>query len=401
MCRHLKLTLAIAAALAVAGTAAMLALPAGGTSSKAAIAPIALDEHAQTIAAMKPPKRTRPAVAILGHNDGTETTDYLIPYGVLAQSDAADVIAVAPEARTINLTPALAVEPQATLEAFDARYPDGADYVVVAAMHPRNDPRVLAWIQAQQSKGAIIVGICSGVRTLSAAGMLANRSATRYWYDADDLDDANPTTRWVPDRRYVVDRGVVTTTGITASLPISLALVEAIAGRSKAAEVAEHFGVVDWDARHDSDAFGFDRPMITAALRNKAALWSHETFAVPVEQGVDEVSLAFMADAWSRTFRSDAIAVADRPGSIEMRRGLKLVPDRVIGGDAADEMLPAPSLAKPGKALPTSLEAISARYGSNTASFVATQLEYPWRTDTSFTASRSPGHKRVGRHIRQ
>lgn len=388
MCRHLKLTLAIAAALAVVGTAVMLVLPAKAAGSQAAIAPISLDEHARTIAAMKPPKRARPAVAILGHNDGTETTDYLIPYGVLAQSGAADVIAVAPEARTIKLTPALAVEPQATLAAFDARYPDGADYVVVAAMHPRNDPKVLAWIQAQQSKGAIIVGICSGVRTLSAAGMLSGRSAVRYWYDADDLDDANPTTHWIPDRRYVIDRGVVTTTGITASLPISLALVEAIAGRSKAAEVAEHFGVADWDARHDSDAFGFDRRMITAALRNKVALWNHETFAMPVKPGVDEVSLAFTADAWSRTFRSDAIAVADRPGSIETRRGLKLVPDSVGGREAADELLPAPALDAPAKALPDSLEAISARYGVNTAAFVATQLEYSWRTDASFTARR-------------
>jgi len=34
--------------------------------------------------------------------------------------------------------------------------------------------------------------------------------------------------QWVRDRRYVVDRGVATSTGITASVPLMLALVEAL-----------------------------------------------------------------------------------------------------------------------------------------------------------------------------
>jgi hypothetical protein len=44
------------------------------------------------------------------------------------------------------------------------------------------------------------------------------------------------------DRRYVADRGVVTTTGITASLPVSLALVEAIGGRAAGASARRRPG---------------------------------------------------------------------------------------------------------------------------------------------------------------
>lgn len=398
MCRHLKLTLIIAGVLGLAGAAvAVSSLPGGPSSLAAAPPPISLGEHAETIAAMRPPKRARPVVAILGHNDGTETTDFLIPYGVLAEAKVADVVAVAPRAGRIQLKPALAVQAQATLEQFDQRFGDGADYVVVAAMHPRNDPQVLAWIQAQQGKGAVIVGICSGVRTLSAAGLLANRAATRYWYDADDLEPANPTTTWVRDRRYVVDRGVVTTTGITASMPISIALVEAIAGRKKAAEVAGRFGVTSWDERHDSDAFAFDRPMLAAALGNKAAVWNHESVAIPVDPGVDEVALAFTADAWSRTFRSEAVSVSARRGALETRRGLKLIPDRqgARALDEADQVLPLSRIAKPGEALPDALRAIGDRYGDSTASFVATQLEYMWRTGSGVATGRIPAGHRV------
>lgn len=388
MCRHLKLTLAIAAALGVAGAIVAVAglLPGNAAAKEGGSTAVPAAEQAQTIASIKPPKRQRPVVAVLGHNDGTEVTDYLIPYAVLRQADAADVLAVAPERRSIELKPALTVRPQANLADFDERYPDGADYVVVAAMHPRNDPRVVAWIQAQAAKGAIIVGVCSGVRTLSAAGLLAGRAATRYWYDADDLEEANPTTRWVKDRRYVVDGQIVTTTGITASLPISLALVEAMAGRAKAAEVAKHFGVEHWDARHDSDAFAFDRRMLTAAFGNKVLLWRHETLALPVTTGVDEVSLAFMADAWSRTFRSEAMTVAAQPGVVVTRRGLELVPDQSAVGASADQALPPPTSVEAATALPTALSAISRRYGDATASFVATQLEYPWNVDSAMTA---------------
>lgn len=374
-----RLVLAVAGALLVAGGAVAFAIPADRTDgTHAATPPVSAAEHARTIAAMRPPKRERPVVAVLGHNDGTETTDYLIPYAVLRQSDAADVVAVSLRDGPMAMTPALTIRAEATLAEFDRRHADGADYVIVAAMHPRDDPAILRWIVEQEAKGAIIVGVCSGVRTLSAAGLLENRRATRYWYDADDLAEASPTTRWVSNRRYVVDGSIVTTTGISASMPISLALVEAIAGRDRARATADHFGVADWDEHHAGDRFGFDRRMLAAALANKLSLWSHEEIAIPVADGVDEVSLAFDADAWSRTFRSSVAAVSAEEGAITTRFGLRLLPDRSGNTATFDLSLPPPRTSQPGRALAANLDDIAGRYGADTATFVAVQLEYPW-----------------------
>ncbi|HEU5058986.1 MAG TPA: DJ-1/PfpI family protein, partial [Kofleriaceae bacterium] len=207
-----------------------------GTAEPPASAPhgeIAAEEQARTLAAMRPPKRARPAIAVIGQNDGTETTDFVVPYAVLAASGAADVLAVAPEARPMRLTPALTIEPQATTADFEARFPGGADYVIVPRIEDTANPAIVAWIQAQAASGATIVGICSGVKTVAAAGLLDGRAATGHWYDLAELRRQHPTMRWVRDRRYVADRGVVTTTGVSASLPASLALVEAIAGRDR------------------------------------------------------------------------------------------------------------------------------------------------------------------------
>ena len=57
---------------------------------------------------MKPPKRRRPLIAIVGINDATEVTDYLMPYGVLRRSGVADVVLLATQPGPVKLYPALA-----------------------------------------------------------------------------------------------------------------------------------------------------------------------------------------------------------------------------------------------------------------------------------------------------
>lgn len=88
---------------------------------------IANEERDAMLAALKPPKRTRPLIAIIGINDMTETTDYLMPYGILRRADVADVVTLATGPGPVTLFPVLKVEPDATIAAFDAAHPDGAD----------------------------------------------------------------------------------------------------------------------------------------------------------------------------------------------------------------------------------------------------------------------------------
>jgi len=75
----------------------LLSLP--PTPSVTAPPAIAQDERDAIVAALKPPKRQRPPIAIIGINNATETTDYLMPYGILARADVADVVTLATEAK--------------------------------------------------------------------------------------------------------------------------------------------------------------------------------------------------------------------------------------------------------------------------------------------------------------
>ena len=345
--------------------------------SVAAPSPIAQQEADATIAALKPPKRQRPLIAIIGINDATETTDYLMPYGILKRADVADVVTLATAAGPMTLFPALKVEPQATTAEFDARHPDGADYVIVPAMSRDDDPAALQWIRNQSARGAIIIGVCAGAKVVGDAGLLHGKRATTHWYSIKELRQDHPTIRYVEDRRLVVDKGVVTTTGITASMPMSLTLIEAIAGRDKAEAIARDIGLANWDARHQSHEFRFTRPFALTAIANTAAFWNREQLGIELRPGIDEVSLALVADAWSRTYRSRALTFAGTADAQQSRNGIRILPDQVAANWPATQLLPVIERAKPADALDSALGGIAARYGTGTADFVAMQLEYP------------------------
>jgi len=330
------------------------------------------------LASLRPPKRPRPLIAIVGINDATETTDYLMTAGILRRADVADVTMLATASDPVRLFPALRVQPDATIAQFDAAHPEGADFVIVPAMSRDDDPLVLAWLRSQSKKGATIVAVCAGAKAAAAAGLLDGKRATTHWYYLKKMLGRSPAIQYVPNRRMVVDHGVATTTGITASMPMMLTLIEAIAGRSKAEAVARDLGVPSWDARHASQRFKFTRPFATTVLANTLAFWNRDEFGIELKQGMDEVSLALVADAWSRTYRSKALTVAHSKDAVETRDGIRLLPDR-SSADWPNQRVSTYPGQGAAEALDRTLLAISSRYGEPTANVVAMQLEYPGR----------------------
>jgi putative intracellular protease/amidase len=323
--------------------------------------------------------RTRPVIAIVGENSGTELTDYVIPYGILRQADVGEVMPIAIGAGPMTMRPALRLQPQATVTDFDARYPEGADYVVVPAVVRRDDPALLAWIGEQAAKGGTLVSICDGALVVAASGAMDGHRAPAHWATAGFRRAKYPEVRWVDDRRYVADGRIVSSAGISAAIPTSLALVEAIAGHERAVAVAAEIGVPDWSPAHDSQRFHprLGRNLSAFATTQYLNGWLHkpEALGIPVAAGVDEVALALTADAFTRTGRAHAYALSAGSAPVETRHGLMLLPDRT-GTGSLTRTLPVPS-GKPGLALDRVLTDIARSYGRQTAYGVALDFEYP------------------------
>lgn len=316
--------------------------------------------------------RTQPVIAVVAENGMTELVDVLVPFAVLSRARVGEVIALSTQPGPVQLMPALRMRAQATVDAFEQRYPDGADYLIVPAVHHSDDPRLTRFVAEQAARGATVVGICDGVLVLGQAGLLDGRRATGHWYSRDERLADYPRTRWEEDRRYLADGKLVTTAGVSAALPTSLALVAAIAGDEKARAVGQAIGLEHWSAEHHSLGFTLGPRGYLTAAGNWLLPWRQETLAVALAPGVDEATLALQVDAWARTFRTRVVGTAATP--VTSLHGLELLPD--TAETAGTPALPAPN-ALPGAVLDEALQAIDARYGSATADLVAAQLEYP------------------------
>lgn len=345
------------------------------SSSAHSISPVDPSEHAKTIEALKPPKRARPVIAVVVDEEGSETTDTIVPHAVLALSGLADVHVVAASRDPVELFPALTIVPQMTFEEFDDRYREGADYVIVPASHRNDSPTLVPWIRQQADGDATVIGICAGARTVAAAGLLRGRRGTTHWYEIEDLRKEEPGLIPVKDRRYVVDDGIVTTTGVTASIPVSLALVEAIGGVPRAQALATRIGVSSWTAAHNSEAFSVTREAVWAAISGRVAFWNRQSIGIRVEDGNSAIALALTADAWARTDRSHSIAIATQP-RVKLDSGLALADLRNATTKVSTEVEITRGPAA--RALNETLAAISKAYGEDVARYVATQVEHAW-----------------------
>lgn len=271
----------------------------------------------------------------------------------------------------MKLYPALEVEVAQDLAGFDAAHPAGADYVIVPAMDDADDPAISAWLREQAAKGARIVAVCAGALIVGRAGLLDGKRAVTHWYFRDKLLERHRAT-YAPDQRYVADGNVATTTGVMASVPAMLALVEAIGGRARAQAVAAELGVDSWSPAHDSSAFGLNVGRMAGYAFAKAAFWRHEDWSIDVRDGMDDLALAFAADAWSRTGYVSVKASAAR--AVKLRSGIVL---RATPAAQDAPRVPLDAALKPAQQLDRTLCEIGERFGEGRREWVMIEMEYP------------------------
>ena len=324
--------------------------------------------------------RTRPLIAVVGENSGTELTDFVIPYGVLSRSSAAEVVSVATQPGILKLRPAVRIQPDLTMDEFDRRHPEGADYVIVPAIDKSDDPKLLGWITSQAGKGATTVIICDGALVVAKTGLMRGHRATGHWATQSLRREKFPETTWETNIRYVADGKTVSSAGVSASIPISFALVEAIAGYARAAELARQMGVSEWGTEHDSDSFHFG--LRSYAMYGAAIVsgWfgRSETVGVPVSTGIDEIAVALTANVYSRTYRGvKAWTVSASAEPVRTLGGLTLMPDRVAGAPGGPDRTLAWTRGTPSvQVLEEVLDRVSKEYGQIAAASAAYDLEY-------------------------
>lgn len=369
-------------ALAATLSISLLATTMPARAASAAPSPPARAAEAAALAHLSLPatKRghSRPLVVIVGDSAGAETTDFIIPYGVLKDSGVADVRALGTAPGPVQLMRVIKIQPDDTTAEFDATTPEGADIVIVPAQMNPDSPKLSAWLSGQFAKGATIVSICEGAIVLAKAGLLKGRRATTHWASLDDLEKKYPDTTWVRDRRYVQDGRIISTTGVSASIPVSLALVEAIGGHDIAAATAKRMGVTDWSDAHRTEDFKLTTGDYAHAIWSMAAFWDHESLELPIANGTDEVALALRSDTWLRSFRTTVVTTNRERKAIHSQHGLVILPD---AQPQSGHFVIQPDASPPATQLDATLKAMTDRYGKSTARLAWLGMEYSPSSD--------------------
>jgi hypothetical protein len=114
------------------------------------------------------------------------------------------------------------------------------------------------------------------------------------------------------------------------------------------------------------------------AMANKLAFWNREELSIALVPGMDEVTLALVADAWSRTYRSRAVTYSALPDAVQTRNGMLIHPERSMSGAPPEPSLNWAGDVPPASAIDDVLAHILSMLGFRTAKLVAMQLEYAY-----------------------
>ena len=101
-------------------------------------------------------------------------------------------------------------------------------------------PAVLEWLRKVTSQAQLNTSVWTGAFLLGAVGLLDGHTVTTHWSALDELARQYPGARVEREVRWVDEGRLVTAAGISAGMDMSLHLVERLAGRELAEEVAHY-----------------------------------------------------------------------------------------------------------------------------------------------------------------
>jgi transcriptional regulator GlxA family with amidase domain len=173
--------------------------------------------------------------------EGFDELDAIGPYEVLRNAGRAEVeLMTVAESDLVTGSHGLAVRPQATLAdgPFDVIIVPGGgwnDRSDAGAYAEARRGDLPAALRRLHDEGTVVASVCTGAMLVSAAGLLAGRTATTHHGAIDELRDSGVE---VIDARVVDDGDLLSCGGVTSGIDMALWLVEREWGAELADEVA-------------------------------------------------------------------------------------------------------------------------------------------------------------------
>jgi putative intracellular protease/amidase len=281
----LLFALALAAVVARAAFPASLSMPDDGFEPQAVQKPAAVGGEAKDA-----PRN----LAIFIFN-GVQIIDYTGPFEVLGQAHDAhkrlfNVYTVAEKADPITTNMGMTVVPKYTFENMPK-----ADVLLLpgggVGPHLEN-AKVIKWVQDTSERAEYVMSVCNGAFYLGKAGLLDGLTATTFYGLIDGLKELAPKARVVTDQRFTDNGKIITTAGLSSGIDGALHLIERVAGRGYAQEVA-----LNLEYNWQPDA-GYARASFADRHLRKAL--GREGFKLPEGTGWNVIGQRGGRDEWEK-----------------------------------------------------------------------------------------------------
>jgi transcriptional regulator GlxA family with amidase domain len=258
------------------------------------------------------PDPSKLTAVVLLSNNGTEISDTLPPYELIAASGAFNTYFVAPERRVSPITTAqnlpgvgalpsgLDILPHYSYADYDRVIGDDPDLLVIPYLTkfvPGSEQPILDWIRAHAGPQTTILSICAGSRVLVETGLLDGRTATGLHQDLAGFRQRYPQVQWQSGVRWVDDGNIITSGTLTTEIDATLHTIERLAGRAVAERTGQALGYRHLD-RLDNPAAEYDPPVSPdlGLIPQAMYSWGQNDVGVVLHEGVSETALAALLD---------------------------------------------------------------------------------------------------------
>jgi transcriptional regulator GlxA family with amidase domain len=144
--------------------------------------------------------QAKPTAVIVLSLHGTNVTDTLAPYEVLASTGAFNLYTVAERREPVPLTGGVDLIPDLSFGQLADRLHRAPDVIIIPELHDAGEPSaspVIEWLQCQHVDGApLMVSVCVGAEVLASAGLLDGRPATSHWLGLIGHRRNYPAVHW-------------------------------------------------------------------------------------------------------------------------------------------------------------------------------------------------------------
>jgi AraC family transcriptional regulator, transcriptional activator FtrA len=289
------------------------------------------------------PDPTKKIAVVLSSTRGSEITDTLPTFEVLADSGIFNVYSVAPERTVLPLvsegfTPTtLDFIPHFSFAEYDSQIGRAPDLILIPGQPwytPEQDGAMVDWIRLHAGPNTTLVGICIGGIILADTGLMDGHTATTNAGVFYDLASKHPSTTWVPNVRWYDDGKIITSTTLASGIDATLHVVDRFAGRATALDVARQIGYTQtqyldnpswtWPSEQYPTPRALDDRFGT--MLASAAFTAPQHIGVPLFDGVSEAGLAGLLDPSFGSLSNRTYIMAPERSVVRSRNGFLFVP---------------------------------------------------------------------------